>query len=161
MNLNAISKGAMSYFESEHVQSDGLSAFSKQYPSQATAAHLGTSANSNTVGLKSAITANQIAEDSCWGKLNFTVNSPIYYYYSYQGIGISTSGSKTKYAKSYFQATATASLSSATDSMFAVSGNSRGKLTAIMDGSESATVRAALVPPLTLNDAVAADFGVN
>ena len=156
VNLNALGKGALSYFETEHVKSDGLSAFSKQYPEANTAVTLGSLANSNTVGLKTAITTNEITEESAWGKLNFTVNSPLYYYYVYQGKGqtLSTGGAVTGYTKSYFQATATASLSASQDSLFCLAGNSRGKLTAIMDG-----IQGPLVPPCAANAATAADFG--
>ena len=158
VNLNAISKGAMSFFESEHVQSDGLSAYSKQYPSAKTPVTLGTEATDKTVGLKTNVT---VPESGAWSELNFIVNSPVYYYYVYEGVGIDKKGGMgtdkddPTYSQSYYQASATASLSSQTDSVFCVSGNSRGKMTAIMDASDQ-TIN--LTPQCEANKTHADDF---
>ena len=147
-NLNAIGKGALSYFESEHVGGDGMSAFSKQYPNAATGANMGTAPTANTVGVKTnpvGTTTSGAAADGAstdgtvWADLNFAITSPIYYYYQYKSVGKSTatvSGKTvTNYAASYFKAKAQASLSSDKDSTFCLGGNSKGNLSAILDAS--------------------------
>ena len=145
-NLNAIGKGALSYFEAEHISPDGLSATSKQYPSADTAVHVGIAADANTVGQKVAIdftasTGNSTGKDT-WEKLNFNITSPIYYYYSYQGKGYTPQDgtSAAKYEKSYFQANATASLSATQDSIFCLNGFSDGSISPIIDASPVTTV---------------------
>ena len=167
-NLNAIGKGAVSYFETEHISSDGMSGFSKQYPSADSAIGLGKTASADTVGLKSNPTASgaddaaKSANAKVWKALNFNITSPIYYYYAYQGKGF-TAGEDDDpdtYAKSYFQATATASLSSETDSLFCLNGGSDGRLSAIMDGSDDnkSETGASFTPKCEPNKAQAEDI---
>ena len=167
-NLNAIGKGAVSYFESEHISGDGMSGFSKQYPSADTQINIGTKATADTVGVKSkpdatADTGGSSTPGKIWKDLNFNITSPIYYYYAYQAKGFTAkTGSETadKYAKSYFQASATASLSSETDSLFCLNGGSDGRLSAIMDGSddEKSKTGASFTPKCEPNKAAAADI---
>ena len=150
-NLNALTKGALSWFESEHYSPDGLSAYSKQYPTGD--ASMGVEADDNTVGNKvNPVTKCTIngAETTCVGKdeesqkifrnLNFEVKSPIYYYYLYKADGIDdTDADNIKYEKSHFAVSATASLSEKQDSVFCVNGDHTGVLTAIRqndDGDE-------------------------
>jgi len=151
-NLNALSKGAVSYFEAEHYSDDGMSATSKQYPFNTTGAALGTAASGDTIGQKvnpltsltlagettaSMHTGNDVPSAETFKKLNFEIKSPIYYYYLYKGDGF-TAGTETspgdKYAKSHFAASATASLSAATDSMFCITGTHEGQISALREG---------------------------
>ena len=150
-NINAIGKGALSYFESEHVGGDGLSAYSKQYPNAGLTAHMGVEPSANTVGVKSAPDkgtakagtgdAGKSTSETLWDDLNFNITSPIYYYYEYISEGMITNkeGAETaeslKYKQSRFKARAMASLSSDKDSVFCLAGSPQGKLSAILDGS--------------------------
>jgi len=152
-NINAIGKGALSFFESEHVGSDGMSAFSKQYPNAGFGASMGTAPSANTVGVKSqptktigsapsGDTSGKTANAQVWDQLNFNITSPIYYYYEYISEVMKTSkdagetSASDKYQESRFQARAMASLSSDKDSAFCLAGSPSGKLSAILDGSE-------------------------
>ena len=160
-NLNAIGKGAIAYFETEHINSDGMSGFSKQYPSAATQVNMGTEAKDSTVGLKSKPTPST-GSDDVWKDLNFNITSPIYYYYSYQAEGFEagTGDNPDSYAESYFQAAATASLSSETDSLFCLNGGHKGRLSAIMDASDDdkSSAGANFNPPCVPNTAAAVDI---
>ena len=144
-NLNALTKGAISWFESEHYTPNGLSAYSKQYPTGT--AEMGVVADDTTVGNKvNPVTTCTIGTDTnakCVGKdeesqtifrnLNFEVKSPIYYYYLYKGDGVTVDDktSEVSYAKSHFAVSATASLSDSQDSVFCINGDHTGVLTAI------------------------------
>ena len=155
-NLNALTKGAISWFESEHYTPDGMSAYSKQYP--AGDASMGVEADANTVGNKvNPVVKCTIGEDTnakCVGNgeesqsifkdLNFEVKSPIYYYYLYKADGVvnpkesDPEGTPVKYQKSHFAVSATASLSDAKDSVFCVNGDHTGVLTAIRQNDGTA-----------------------
>ncbi len=169
-NLNAIGKGAVSYFETEHISGDGMSGFSKQYPSASSQIGMGKEASDSTVGLKSNPTASganaaaSAANAKIWKDLNFNITSPIYYYYAYQAEGFTAAAAGStdpdSYEKSFFQASATASLSSETDSLFCLNGGSDGRLSAIMDGSDDnkSATGADFTPPCTPNTAAAVDI---
>ena len=127
-NLDAIKKGAMTYFESEHYENAGMSAFSKRYPSNGTNAGLGTTPSSSTVGTKfnpSTYTAKLNALP--WKDLNFILTSPFYYYYDYN--------ESTTAGLSRFQARASASLNDELDSIFYLNGYSEGSASAVVDVS--------------------------
>ena len=54
-NLDAIRKGALSYFEAEHADTTGMVVTSKKYPTHAAgAAPLGTTPSAATVGVKNS-----------------------------------------------------------------------------------------------------------
>ena len=153
-NLNALSKGAVSFFEAEHYSSDGLSATSKQYPTGE--AKAGSPASGDTIGQKvnpvktltvnnvqGSYTGNDAASATIFTSLNFEIKSPIYYYYLYKGDGLLKAGSEgnngtgavDKYQKSHFAASASASLSDAGDSMYCISGTHTGQLSAVKEGT--------------------------
>ena len=148
-SLNALGKGAVAWFESEHYRPNGMSAYSKQYPTTNGNITAGVQADSTTIGNKvnpmkacansalggsSALcTGNDVQSQTIFKQLNFEIKSPIYYYYMYRGDGMPTSGSADSFAKSHFAASATASLNDKTDSVFCISGNHQGVLTAIRD----------------------------
>ena len=130
-NINSVTKGALSYFEEEHVDADGMGASTKKYPEGS--ATMGTSADASTIGKKTAITASAGSTGSAvWSKLKVNVTAPIYYYYNYTGT--TTSG------RSRFQISATASLSSAKDSLFCMNGNADGELSALITSDTGADV---------------------
>ena len=144
-NLNSLTKGALSYYESEHYSKDGLNAYSKQYPLNTKGATAGVAASSNTVGQKSNPvttissvkgTGNDAESFETFKQLNFEIKSPVYYYYYYKSKGMSGSGSETTYAISTFIASATASLSDNQDSLFCLSGDHAGQVTAIREGTD-------------------------
>ena len=152
-NLNALSKGAVAYFEAEHYSDDGMSATSKQYPSaQTTPAIVGKPASAETVGQKvnplteltidgttAMYTGNNETSAKLFQKLNFEIKSPIYYFYYYiaDGYTPASDSATAKYEKSHFGASATASLSENSDSMFCLKGTSQGQITALIEGKGS------------------------
>jgi len=144
-NLNSLTKGALSYYESEHYTGDGLQAYSKQYPLNTAGATAGVVADENTIGQKAnpvtkqgseSGTGNDAASFKTFKELNFEIKSPIYYYYYYKskGMAVSAGGSVTGYSISTFGAEATASLSTKQDSIFCLTGDSSGQVTAIREG---------------------------
>ena len=161
-NLNAIGKGALSYFEAEHIAPNGLSGFSKQYPYAPNVVHVGVAASSDTVGVKSAPDASETVPTTgtasaagtpaqVWSDLNFNITGAIYYYYSFKSSGYTPAAGEAaaKYEKSYFQANATASLSDNADSIFCLNGFSNGKISPIIDGSGG--LGASLTPACAAN----------
>ena len=142
VNLNAISKGALAYFEAEHMNADGLGGHSKQYPRANDEIFMGKEASADTIGLKSAPTPSDGSE-STWNDLNFTISAAIYYYYAYKGTGMTTANGATTYEKSNYQASATASLSADQDSTFCMNGYSTGKVSPIIEGGKSTANQAA------------------
>ncbi len=151
-NLNAIAKGAVSYFEAEHYSDTGMSATSKQYPGYNTITGIGKAAASNTVGEKQDPTEYKaIFAAAPWKDLNYVLTSPFYYYYIYDQNGASckevTDDSTTPpttscvpdggHDLSHFQASATASLNDEKDSTFCISGYSTGSLGAIIEANGS------------------------
>jgi type IV pilus assembly protein PilA len=152
-NLNAIGKGAVAWFEAEHYASDGLSSVTKQYPgTNGATVGLGTPAGNDTIGVKTsptdkavndAVNANAESAASVWGKLKFTVVSPIYYYYAYTCDATTkiddTKDKAGKAAESYFGSSASASLSEPKDSTFCLYGFADGKLSAIVSAEDGAT----------------------
>ena len=156
-NLNAIGKGAISYFEAEHYLNNGLNAVTKTYPNGD--ADCGVKAGDGTIGqkvnpikeveleggTKTTGVGNTADGQKIWKQLNFEIKSPIYYYYVYNGIGNELKkDSTTDHVKSSFQASATASLSDPTDSVFCLDGTVEGVLSAIYDdGASSCTANKA------------------
>ena len=139
-NLDSIRKGALTYFEAEHYSPDGLSATTKQYPSATTAVKVGVDASTTTVGVKQNPKDSAIATqlgNQAWKDLNFMLTSPFYYTYAYQGTGYTPKSGKTaaQYSRSFFQATACASLNESQDSLFYLDGYSDGKTTASIEYS--------------------------
>lgn len=148
-NLNAIGKGAVSYFEAEHYAEDGMSATSKQYP-LAGENPLGTAASPSTVGQKWSPTAQNNAKNmkrSPWNDLNYIMTSPFYFYYVYDQTGsngtcaltgegdaqVEKCTPGTTFAQSTFQTSATASLNEDADSIFCINGYEDGTLSAITE----------------------------
>ena len=162
-NLNAISKGAVSYFESEHYSTDGMTATSMQYPFSGGVKTLGAQPDANTVGVKqspvdSAVKA-QLA-DYPWGDLKFSVTSPFYYSLAYHSTGMQMECTEAVPAtgttpsvctpkdggtkvQSFFEATACASLSAATDSVFILKGYSNGTVSPVIEGAAAKCYTAA------------------
>ena len=159
-NLNAIGKGATAWFEAEHYDSTGLNSVTKQYPGTGGAlATLGKAADESTIGVKQSPTSGSVkgkawdgtteaaatGADGAWGKLKFQVVSPIYYYYVYasnSNASTITATSTDKTVKSYFGASATASLSASQDSIFCMYGYSTGILSAIVSAEDGASCTA-------------------
>lgn len=136
-NLNAVSKGAVTWFEAEHPSSDGMSVTTKIYPltgdsgSAASGGGIGLAATADTVGIKNNPNDTNVTSRLAaapWSQLKFQVNSPFYYEYLYDGDGESSSA--------HFEAIAQASLSEACDSRYKLMGLSSGKITALIELGE-------------------------
>ncbi len=141
-NLNAITKGAVQFFEAEHPDTTGMSVTTRQYPAQpATATSIGATAGATNIGVKNNpndyIT---IMNNKPWSDLNFTISSPFYYHYVYASVSAlkDDEGTVTS-SKSFFQASATASLSESADSIYCISGFSNGSIGAIIEGPVGST----------------------
>lgn len=143
LSLQAIGKGAISYFETDHVASDGMSAYSRQYPSAQNVITIGHPSSSDTISQKfvpdlnetsagNGGSANGESPAAVWGQLNFRITSAIYYYYCYHGVGRTPGEADTTvYSDSRFQASASASLDSESDSVYCLNGFSTGRITPI------------------------------
>ena len=81
-NLDAIKKGAVSYFEVEHYAEDGMSATTKTYPVPKKVEKIGKEAGAGTIGQKFNPTDYDFKKEP-WIKLNFSISSPFYYFYNY------------------------------------------------------------------------------
>ena len=139
-NLDAIKKGAVSYFEVEHYEKDGMSAFTKTYPVPTTVEKIGKEAGAGTIGQKFNPTDYDFKQEP-WSMLNFSISSPFYYFYNYAATGVSP-GTKTDGSdatQSRFEASASASLNDPCDSVFVLRGYSDGAASAVIDLSESTT----------------------
>ena len=138
-NLDAIKKGAMVYFESEHYGADGMTSETKRYPTAQGDIGLGASPSANTVGQKNNPVSYQTKLGAApWKQLNFVLTSPFYYYYHY--------ASATTNGLSRFQVTASASLNENLDSCFYLNGYSEGSASAVVDISDSCTSATAVAP---------------
>jgi type IV pilus assembly protein PilA len=133
-NLNALNKGALAYYESEHTMNKSTNSFSKHYPCdgydadhcKSQAYYAGAEPSKTTIGKKddpklSAQTA------PVWTDLNFQITSPVYYYYQYMATNAN--------GLSAYKCQASASLSEEVDSVFASGGNHSGSLSPIIDCS--------------------------
>lgn len=168
-DINAIQKGAISYFEAEHYDTSGMTATSKQYPTSLNAEqHYGAQPSGDTIGVKQSPVDPAIKAQSIkapWGDLNFKINNPFYYSYTYKSDGIECevdeegddsvtppkpttykikSGGKKQL--SHFQVTACASLSSAQDSIFYLNGYSDGSTSPVIEGNASSHCYKASIP---------------
>ena len=158
-NLNAIGKGATAWYEAEHYTADGLSSVTREYPgTDGLVVGLGTKASDSSIGVKtsSTVVATNIGEsddaetkaakaataEGVWAKLKFTVVSPIYYYYAYvcdsKAAVEAVAGAAGSAKKSYFGASASASLSDPMDSTFCLYGYDSGKLSAVVSAEDGA-----------------------
>ena len=143
LSLQAIGKGALAYYEQDHVAADGMSAYSRQYPSAQNVITIGHPSGSDTISQKfkpdpsetepgEGGSANREGSAAVWQQLNFTITAAIYYYYCYHGIGRTPGESDTTvYSDSRFQASASASLDTESDSVFCLNGFSTGKISPI------------------------------
>ena len=136
-NLDAIKKGAVSYFEVEHYAEDGMSATTKTYPVPKKVEKIGKEAGAGTIGQKFNPTDYDFKQEP-WSMLNFSISSPFYYFYNYAATGVSP-GTKTDGSdatQSRFEASASASLNDPCDSVFVLRGYSDGAASAVIDLSE-------------------------
>ena len=125
-NLKAIAEGALSYYETEHPSSDGMSATTKLYPKAGAATTTNIPNTAQGVGVKADPGASAaVITASPWSDMNFKISKPFYYQYSY------VNGDK----QSLFGAQANASLSYANDSTFQVKGDNCGVVSSIIDAS--------------------------
>ena len=152
-NLDAIKKGALTYYEAEHYGTDGMTATSKQYPnSKNDLQKLGVEPTEKTVGQKqSPITTDVKAKfnETPWSDLNFVLTSPFYYSYAYVADGATCTDKKDEKtgttscvidggnAQSHFEATACASLNVGKDSVFYIRGYSDGSVSPVIEGTSS------------------------
>ena len=164
-NLNAIVKGATSYFQEEHCFDDTCMApLTRLYPGKPT--NVGKTSGAwapasttqsipstpNTViGLKNSPAAQATALQSApWTDLKYQINQPFYYNYYYQSQG---SAASTADAVSTFGACAEASLSESFDSTFVVRGTADGNVGNIIDiskeGATASQVPSALAPAVS------------
>ena len=157
-NLKAIGDGALSFYQAEHYADKGMTATTKQYPGVDQSTKVGEEATSDTVGKKFSPTAASVTSvlaNNPWQALKFSISKPFYYCYSYAaestyvaavtctpeqaaaGCKESEAVDNDVKAPSYFQANATASLSSAADSVFCINGGADGVLSNIYEGDSS------------------------
>ena len=138
-NLDAIKKGAVSYFEVEHYDNDGMSAFTKTYPVSTSGTNaIGEIASAGSIGKKFNPTDYDF-KVAPWIKLNFSISSPFYYYYNYAATGVSAGSGSNAATQSRFEASASASLNDPCDSVFVLRGYSDGAASAVIDLSEFTT----------------------
>ena len=156
-NLNAIGKGAVAYFEAEHpADTTGMKVITKQYPAQAeTAVNIGAVAGIDTIGVKQNPNdyITKMKSDP-WLSLKFNISSPFYYYYAYASKSSVGEGT-AKTSKSFFQASATASLSESQDSIFCLNGFSNGSIGALLEGAVKGETTAAAAGSCYANTATA------
>ena len=153
-NLKAIGDGALSFYQTEHYANQGMTATTKQYPGVAGSVGIGEEAKEATVGVKFSPSSYQAQlKGQPWAALKFQITKPFYYYYIYAAeskiVEATTCGdddddctpTDAHYEEgekpSKFQASATASLSSAADSIFCINGASDGILSNIYEGDGS------------------------
>ena len=140
-NLKAIGDGALSYFQTEHPSPDGMTVSTSAYPANTNNA-TGKLPASISVGAKVDPSNNAnttLLKGEPWKSLNFTISKPFYYQYTY----ITATGDN---ANDLFGAHANASLSKAYDSLFKITGNNCGVLSAIIEGNANGTEQAAAAP---------------
>ena len=145
-NLKAIGDGALSFYETEHPGSTGMTVTTKTYPAAASSVQIPATAQAVGVKADPQASAALIAADP-WKSLNFRISKPFYYQYNY------ISAANGQVSDALFAAQANASLSTSNDSTFEIKGNNCGILSAIMDTSGSGTNGA--VPTLSAPSAVA------
>ena len=133
-NLKAIADGALSYYETEHYASDGMSSQTKIYPTATEAALLPDDSNTPSIGEKvDPGKFASILNASPYSDLNFRISKPFYYQYSYISDTSESSGNND-----LFGAQANASLSYDNDSTFQIKGDNCGIVTALIDKSTPA-----------------------
>jgi type IV pilus assembly protein PilA len=131
VSLDSIKKGALTYFQAEHYSDDGMSSMARIYPEAESVTGIGTAASHMTIGVKfSPESAVDILKTEPWTDLNFSMNSPFYFYYIYDS---------TNETSPSFQASASASLDDDCDAIFVIEGTSDGSSTAVMDMSGDAS----------------------
>ena len=149
-NLKAIANGAISYFESEHIDPAGIKAYSKVYPNCGVSLNdgkltvtgcksgqngIGMPASEDTIGLKHDPTLYEDAlSKDPWKSLRFDVYAPFYYYYDYASNDCSPDDDPSNCV---FAANASASLSSECDSIYTIRGASVGMIGVIVDESDN------------------------
>ena len=168
-NLDAIRKGAISYFEAEHYGDDGMTATSKQYPQSPDGLKkVGEQPSANTVGRKQSPVSAAVAaqmEDSPFVELNFKLTSPFYYSYAYIANGMATEKKdgknvfKGEFAQSHFEASACASLNENSDSIFYIDGYSDGSTSPVIEGATTGTTKCYTATAPTSDPAPAASSG--
>ena len=152
-NLDAVRKGALSFFEAEHYDATGMKSITKQYPDLGGAASTATAVGDNsTVGFKNDPTATATVNTlnaAPWNLLNFKISAPFYYKYSYDAISSLTNGKVTDtstQAASRFMAGACASLSEANDSGYTITGLSTGSVGATVEAGSLGTCPTVTAP---------------
>ena len=131
-NLASIGSHAAEYFRAEHYfGTNGINKKDGIYPGCQTTDNVSPSACGATTNscLGLTIKPNQRIDPTTvnwntqpWTRLGFSIGGPMFYCYAY-----TTNNSVTT-----FEATATASLSSANDSQYKISGDENGRVTAVM-----------------------------
>ena len=131
INLRAIQTGALLFFQKEHVLEDGMSIRSRFFPDADPVTGIGRPADNTTMAQKfSASEFGDVLNSKPWTDLNFSVNSPIYFYYNYDA---NNQGNPS------FQASASASLSEPCDAIFVIEGRASGPNSAIIDLSQDSS----------------------
>ena len=152
-NLKGIADGASAYFQAVHDASgNGMVSFGQQYPHcngellsltagtnednlpacDGSTNALGTETTANTVGIKSSPEDYKAAFNSePWAYAKFVITKPFFYHYRYASSNEWAPGADT--ASSTFMSIATASLSDAFDSTFAIQGDNCGYIGNIVD----------------------------
>lgn len=163
-NLNAIAKGAYSYFQEEHCYDDiCMSPFTHLYPGipSGIATNAGKWENTNgiksipetptmTIGLKiDPSTIKNTLLNSPWSDLRFGITQPFYYNYYYQSTGIQPENGAL--GTSSFGAAAEASLNKAYDSTFIIRGMPNGSIGNIIEITDETAGSSQVPTNLALN----------
>lgn len=120
--LRALSDGAVAYFNSEHIL--GHNPFQRIqhcYPAATPEIRIPADAHRQKTGQRAAVAASDWNAQP-WSDLHFAIDGAFYYQYAYQSSAAATA----------FTAHARASLQSADDSIFRVTGNADGTVSAII-----------------------------
>ena len=139
VNLDAIKKGALTFFQEEHVNADGISVSSHFYPYAATVTGIGKPADDTTVAQRfSPSIAEEANNTKPWTELEFSMKSAFYFYYMYDSTNVDSPS---------FQASASASLYNPCDAIFVVEGRSTGAASGMYDFSgDSSKCNVAVAP---------------
>jgi len=158
INLNAIGKGSIAFFNAEHPYNNGTQVYTRQYPSRGNPGR-STSGSYPPIGgmpYGEGKTQMSVRHDPNnyktefnsypWKDLHFELLQPFYFSYNYQGSnrnsGGTFNGTNVIGAKSYFASTASACLTvscidkKTCDVGYVIAGGPNGSLTPILDNSD-------------------------
>ena len=158
INLNAIGKGSIAFFNAEHPYDNGTQVYTRQYPSRGNPGRATSDSHPPIGGMpygegKTQMSVRHNPNDYKtefnsypWKDLNFELLQPFYFSYNYEGSNKNAKGefkgSNKLGEKSYFASTASACLTvscidkKTCDVGYVIAGGPNGSLTPILDNSD-------------------------